>query len=106
MSGMETSTLKAINVEIPLQQITAIIGPSGCGKSTLLKSLNRLVELNEQARAEGQVLLDKANIYDKTADATEVRIAHRPAGAEAVPTADVDLRQRRLRPAHSRAHPR
>lgn len=41
--------LKDINVEIPLQQITAIIGPSGCGKSTLLKSLNRLVELNERA---------------------------------------------------------
>jgi phosphate transport system ATP-binding protein len=65
--------LKDINVDLPLQQITAIIGPSGCGKSTLLKSLNRLLELNEQVRVEGEVLLDGANVYDKTADVTEVR---------------------------------
>jgi phosphate transport system ATP-binding protein len=65
--------LKAINVDLPLHQITAIIGPSGCGKSTLLKSINRLLELNEQVRVEGEVLLDGANVYDKTADVTEVR---------------------------------
>ncbi len=65
--------LKEINVDLPLQQITAIIGPSGCGKSTLLKSINRLLELNEQVRVEGEVLLDGANVYDKTADVTEVR---------------------------------
>jgi phosphate transport system ATP-binding protein len=65
--------LKDINIDIPLQQITAIIGPSGCGKSTLLKSLNRLVELNEQVRVEGEVALDGDNVYDKAADVTEVR---------------------------------
>lgn len=65
--------LKDINIDIPLQQITAIIGPSGCGKSTLLKSLNRLVELNEQVRVEGEVALDSENVYDKDADVTEVR---------------------------------
>jgi phosphate transport system ATP-binding protein len=65
--------LRDISLAIPLQQITAIIGPSGCGKSTLLKSLNRLVELNEQVRVEGEVALDDANIYDKAADITEVR---------------------------------
>jgi phosphate transport system ATP-binding protein len=65
--------LKNINVEIPIHQITAIIGPSGCGKSTLLKSINRLLELNEQVRVEGEVLLDGVNLYAKDADVTEVR---------------------------------
>jgi phosphate transport system ATP-binding protein len=65
--------LKDITVDIPRRQITAIIGPSGCGKSTLLKSLNRLLDLNEQVRVTGQVLLDGQNIYDPGVDVTEVR---------------------------------
>ena len=60
----QKQALKNINLNIPLHQITAIIGPSGCGKSTLLKCLNRLLDLNEQVRVEGQVLLDDLNIYD------------------------------------------
>ncbi|MFO7680754.1 MAG: phosphate ABC transporter ATP-binding protein [Chloroflexota bacterium] len=65
--------LKDITLNIPLRQITAIIGPSGCGKSTLLKSLNRLLDLNEQVRVSGQVLLDGVNIYDPNEDVTEIR---------------------------------
>jgi phosphate transport system ATP-binding protein len=65
--------LKEINLNIPLRQITAIIGPSGCGKSTLLKSLNRLLDLNDQVRVSGQVLLDGTNIYDPGVDVTEIR---------------------------------
>jgi phosphate transport system ATP-binding protein len=65
--------LKDINVDIPPRRITAIIGPSGCGKSTLLKSLNRLLELNDQVRVEGQVLLDDADIYARNRDVTEIR---------------------------------
>jgi phosphate transport system ATP-binding protein len=65
--------LKGIHIEIPKNRITAIIGPSGCGKSTLLKSLNRLLELNEQVRVEGQVLLDGEDIYGRDQDVTEVR---------------------------------
>jgi len=65
--------LKDINLQIPLRRITAIIGPSGCGKSTLLKSLNRLLDLDEQVRVAGQVLLDGANIYDADVDVTEIR---------------------------------
>jgi len=65
--------LKDVNLNIPLRQITAIIGPSGCGKSTLLKSLNRLLDLNEQVRVGGQVLLDGINIYDPNVDVTEIR---------------------------------
>ena len=65
--------LKDISVDIPPRQITAVIGPSGCGKSTLLKSFNRLLELNEQVRVEGQVLLDSEDIYAANQDATEIR---------------------------------
>lgn len=65
--------LKDIQLDIPQRHITAIIGPSGCGKSTLLKSLNRLLELNEQVRVSGQVLLDGANIYSPGIDVIEVR---------------------------------
>ncbi len=65
--------LKGVNMQIPEKKVTAIIGPSGCGKTTLLKSLNRMVELVEDSRVEGQVLLDGVNIYDDTIDLTELR---------------------------------
>ncbi len=65
--------LRAVNADIPDGQITAIIGPSGCGKTTLLKSLNRLVDLYEEVRVNGQVLIDGANIYDPGADVLALR---------------------------------
>lgn len=65
--------LKEVSLDFPSRQITAIIGPSGCGKSTLLKALNRLLELNEDVRVAGRVLLDGENIYDPTVEVTEVR---------------------------------
>ena len=69
----QQQALKDISVDIPRRQITAIIGPSGCGKSTLLKSLNRLLDLNEQVRVTGQVFFDGRNIYDPGVDVTEIR---------------------------------
>ena len=57
--------LKNINIKIPQNEITAFIGPSGCGKSTLLKSLNRMNDLVEVCRIDGQVLLDGEDIYGK-----------------------------------------
>ncbi len=65
--------LKGITIGLPIRQITAIIGPSGCGKSTFLKSLNRLLELNEIVRIDGEVLLDGENIYAPGTDVTDVR---------------------------------
>ncbi len=65
--------LKDINVDIPDGQITVIVGPSGCGKTTLLKSLNRLVELNEDVRVMGRVEIDGVNIYDEKADLLSLR---------------------------------
>lgn len=57
--------LKDVNLDIEPNKITAFIGPSGCGKSTLLKSLNRMNDLVEGCRIDGQVLLDGEDIYGK-----------------------------------------
>lgn len=54
--------LKNISLHIPSQEITAFIGPSGCGKSTLLKTLNRMNDLVEGCRTEGEILLDGEDI--------------------------------------------
>ena len=54
--------LKNISLRIPAQEITAFIGPSGCGKSTLLKTLNRMNDLVEGCRTDGEILLDGADI--------------------------------------------
>ena len=55
--------LKNINMDIEKNKITAFIGPSGCGKSTLLKSINRMNDLVEGCRIEGEILLDDKDIY-------------------------------------------
>ena len=55
--------LKDVNLNMPANQITALIGPSGCGKSTLLKSLNRMNDLVEGCRITGKMLLDGVDIY-------------------------------------------
>ena len=55
--------LKDVNLEIEENKITAFIGPSGCGKSTFLKTLNRMNDLVEGCRIEGEVLLDGEDIY-------------------------------------------
>lgn len=57
--------LKNINMEIEANKITAFIGPSGCGKSTLLKSINRMNDLVEGCRIDGQILLDQEDIYGR-----------------------------------------
>lgn len=55
--------LKNINLNISAGEITAFIGPSGCGKSTLLKSLNRMNDLVEGCKIEGNILLDGEDIF-------------------------------------------
>lgn len=69
----ENHALKNVNMEIRDHAITAFIGPSGCGKSTFLKCLNRMNDLVECARIDGQVLLDGEDIYDKRVDTTLLR---------------------------------
>lgn len=59
----EFHALKDVNLNLPTNQITALIGPSGCGKSTLLKSLNRMNDLIEGCRITGKMQLDGEDIY-------------------------------------------
>ena len=65
--------LQDISVDIPDRQIIAILGPSGCGKTTLLKSMNRLLDLYEDVKIEGNILIDGLNIYDSEADILALR---------------------------------
>ena len=65
--------LHDVNIEIPEHEITAIIGPSGCGKSTFLKTLNRMNDLVEGIRIEGEINYGGQNIYDPGVDTTWLR---------------------------------
>lgn len=65
--------LNNVSLKIPEKKVTAFIGPSGCGKSTLLRCFNRMNDLVDSCRVEGQILLDGNNIYDKSVDVAELR---------------------------------
>lgn len=69
----DKQALKNINLEIPEKKITALIGPSGCGKSTFIRCLNRMNDLVDKVRIEGEVLYDNSNIYGKEVDVVELR---------------------------------
>ena len=69
----ENQALKNININIPENNITALIGPSGCGKSTFLKTLNRMNDLIPIVRITGNVSYDGKNIFDKNIDVNELR---------------------------------
>ena len=62
-----------LNMGILENQITALIGPSGCGKSTFLRSINRMNDTIDIARAEGEIFLDGENVYDPGVDVVELR---------------------------------
>lgn len=65
--------LKNINLDIPDKKVTSLIGPSGCGKTTLLKTMNRLLDRQNDVRVEGKVLVDGENIYDPKVEVTHIR---------------------------------
>jgi phosphate transport system ATP-binding protein len=69
----ENHALKDISIGIKENQITALIGPSGCGKSTFIRCLNRMNDLVDIVRIEGEVLYNGVNIYDKDTDVVELR---------------------------------
>jgi phosphate transport system ATP-binding protein len=60
-------------MDIPEKKVTAFIGPSGCGKSTFLRTLNRMNDLIEHVRIEGEVNIDGVNIYQKNIDVVNLR---------------------------------
>ena len=61
------------NISIKQNKITAIMGPSGCGKSTFLRCINRMIELIDGARVEGQIFIDGENIYSDNINVYELR---------------------------------
>ncbi len=69
----DNHAVKDINMDIHENKITALIGPSGCGKSTFLRCINRMNDLIDAARIEGQIVVDGKNIYDTDVDEVAVR---------------------------------
>lgn len=69
----EKQALFDITMKVPKNRVTAFIGPSGCGKSTLLRTFNRMNDLVDGCRVEGEILLDKQNIFDRSVDITSLR---------------------------------
>ena len=69
----EKQALKSISLRIPERRITAFIGPSGCGKSTLIRCLNRLNDLVESVRIEGDVVFEGESIFDPRLDVNLLR---------------------------------
>lgn len=69
----EHRALKNININIPENNITALIGPSGCGKSTFLKTLNRMNDLVPGVRITGEVKYQGQDIYSKDVNVNMLR---------------------------------
>jgi len=67
----QAQALKNIQIDIPRNRVTAFIGPSGCGKSTLLRCFNRMNDLIDICRIEGEILVGGQNIYSR-----ELNVAH------------------------------
>jgi len=59
----DTAVLKAINLEVQPNRVTALMGPSGCGKTTLIRCINRMHELIPDATVSGTILLHEEDIY-------------------------------------------
>jgi phosphate transport system ATP-binding protein len=62
-----------VSLDIPRGHVVAFIGPSGCGKSTLLRCFNRMNDLVDNCRVEGQILIDGKNIYDRSVNVAQLR---------------------------------
>jgi phosphate transport system ATP-binding protein len=65
--------LKDITMSMPDKSVTALIGPSGCGKSTFLRTFNRMNDLIDGVRIEGEVTINDINIYEKGLRVDELR---------------------------------
>ena len=65
--------LDKINLNIDENQVTALIGPSGCGKSTFLRCLNRMNDVIDICKVEGEIIINDFNIMDKNCDVVRLR---------------------------------
>jgi len=69
----QSRALTDISMTFGKNKVTALIGPSGCGKSTLLRLLNRMNDLIDGTRVEGEILFEEKNIYAPDVDPVEIR---------------------------------
>ncbi len=69
----ESQALHDVTFKMKKNHVTAFIGPSGCGKSTLLRCFNRMNDLIDNVRVEGEIVLDGNNIFDPSVDVTALR---------------------------------
>lgn len=69
----DNHALHNISVDLFENKITALIGPSGCGKSTFLRCINRMNDLINSVKIDGEIIIDNKNIYDKDVDEVSVR---------------------------------
>ncbi len=69
----DAHALKQVDLDIREHEVTALIGPSGCGKSTFLRCLNRMNDLIEICRVDGDIRLDGEDIYDSAVDLVYLR---------------------------------
>ncbi len=99
----EKQALFDVNLDIPKNQVTALIGPSGCGKSTFLRCINRMNDVDRRAAASRASSRSTAtDLYADDVDVVAAARARRHGVPEAEPVSEVDLRERRLRAAHPR----
>ncbi len=66
--------LKDISFSVPQNKVTAIIGPSGCGKSTLLRSINRMNDLIDSTKINGNIYIDQKKIYSEKINLNDLRM--------------------------------
>jgi phosphate transport system ATP-binding protein len=69
----DEQALDSVSIEISENEVTALIGPSGCGKSTFLRCINRMNDLIDTARVEGEVIFKGKNVYDEDVDPVALR---------------------------------
>ena len=69
----EKQALFDVDLNIPENSVTSLIGPSGCGKSTYLRCINRMNDVIDICRVEGDIQIDGQNIYDPSLDVVELR---------------------------------
>ena len=69
----KSAAVKNVSLDITAKAVTAIIGPSGCGKSTFLRAINRMHELNPDARMEGEIKLFGDDIYSRAVESVTIR---------------------------------
>ncbi len=69
----DNHALHNVTIDVEANAVTAFIGPSGCGKSTFLRCINRMNDVIDSCRVDGEILIDNTNIYDANLDPVELR---------------------------------